>query len=283
MSASEKLAMVEASMAQNNTSKEDNNMSVEQNVAEATQETAPQTEGAKAKKGSNPQAEAFKLEGKRIRDGYDAQTKAILGSKRDKVEFVAAIANPLKKQTRVEKNAPIDSFQIVGYQFRVLEDMDYSFAPLKPEHNGLLDVEKPITKVAKAGEIISLNIAETALFLAKPELDGKTTGGQKPVVIILKFSKFQSGSDSGRPLPALKLDQQQGSVKEVLVDVADKITDANGKVIGKVKPEFEPNFGNLYSVKKRGKIGGGKTSAPKVTNEGNIAAAFKAYLQKNLQ
>lgn len=219
--------------------------------------------------GKTSATNAFKAKGASIRAQMSEDQKAVEGSKSDKVAFVCALGDPNRKQARVEGKDTIDSYVVVGYKFRVLEDMDVPFAPLKKGMKSILDVEPAATKHASAGSEVSLNIVETAMFISQIEYAGRFTGEGTEVYLSAKSSK-----DRPEPLPILNK-QGQGSIKENLELIADMVGAGEGhKGTPKIKPEYAESFGELYAKKPLTKNG----AAVKKAGEGqkDIAAAFRS-------
>lgn len=245
------------------------------NAQAETQETATATTAtAEVKKGKkDSKAEAFKADGAKIRDAESDDVKAAEGTKSDKVAFVCALGDPNKKQPRVANKKDVDSYVVVGYKFKALEDMTVPVAPLKANFKNLIDVEAPTERQVKAGEFISLNLVETGLFISKNEFGGIFTGEGESVFITAKFSD-ERGDE---PLPVLRK-MNPGSIKENMDLVADMVGQTGeSKGTPKVKPEYADIFGVLYQPRtaKRG------TGTPKEKVQGEsykaMAAAFRQF------
>ena len=237
-----------------------------------TQETAPQA--AKPKNATKSSSDAFKQTGAAQRAQMTEDQKAMEGSKSDKVAFVCALGDPNKKQARVEGGNSLPSYVVVGYKFKVLEDMMVPLAPIKADWKSPLDVENISERPVKAGEIVSLNIVETAAFISKLEFAGKFTGEGTGVTLSAKVS-----SERPEPLPILNK-IGTGSVKENMELIADMVgATADSKGTPKIKDEYADIFGVLYSKRSLGKK---STGAGKKAGEGqaDIAAAFRALYAK---
>lgn len=239
--------------------------------------TAPAAPAATAQKADND-SNVFRQMGSAARAQMSEDQKAIEGTKKDKVAFVCALGDPGRKQTRVEANVNIPSNVVVGYKFRLLEDMTVPHAPIRADWKTPLDVE-PATEVAhRAGDVVALNIVETAMFITRIEFAGQFTGGETGVEISAKRSKERPD-----PLPVLNK-IGKGSVKENMELIgtmvgADSIKDG-GTV--QLKDEYKDSFGVLYRKRSLGSKG---AAAPKAAGEtqADLAAAFRALYAKKAQ
>ena len=220
-------------------------------------------------------SEAFKNEGSRIRETMTEDQKAVEGSKSDKVVFLCALGDPNRKQNRVQGKQMHDSYTVVGYKFRVLEDCMVPKAPLKPDWKTYVDVENITEEPVKAGTEIALNIVETGAFISKIEYAGKFTGEGVEVGLTVKHSK-----DRPEPLPVLKKLSETGSIKENMELIADMVgADGNNKGTPKIKDEYAEKFAVLYRKKKAGGKGVGAGKKASESNQ-DIAAAFRAFYAK---
>lgn len=227
---------------------------------------------AKAGKGSSG-LQAFKADGAAVRAQLSEDEKSIECSKSDKVEFVAAIGDPSKDTSRVEKGQSIASHPVVGFQFKLLEDAEVPFSPIKVNGKGILDVEPVQMRQHKAGEIISLNLSETARFMSQLQYGGRFTGGANPVILTATVTQDRANE----PLPVLKYASGTGSIKEGMVLVADMVgADPSKKYKGEpqLKDEFKESFAGLYSRKRLTRT---KTEKKAGEDCKNIAAAFRKY------
>lgn len=221
--------------------------------------------------GGNSKSDAFKANGASIRAQMSEDQKATEGSKRDKVAFVAALGDPNKKQSRVEGKEAKPSYMVVGYQFKVLEDMTVPKAPIKADFKTPLDVEAITEEPVKAGTVVSLNLVETGAFISRPEFAGQFTGEGQEVSIIAKISK-----DREEPKPALRMSSGTGSIKSNMVLIADMVPGEDGKNKPQIKPEFEEKFGVLYKKRRATKKQAGSGASAAGESAANIAAAFNA-------
>ena len=214
---------------------------------------------------------AMKAQGASIRAQMSEDQKAVEGSKSDKVSYVCALGNPNVKTSRKQGNQNLPSYTVVGYKFKVLEDMTVPFAPLRENMTTLLDVEPATERAVKAGEIVALNTVEAAMFISRIEFAGSFTGEGTNVTMSARTSK-----DRPDPLPILTT--KTGSVKENMELIADMvgITEANPKGTPQIKPEYEASWGALFRKKNAGpKSTGGRSN--KNDDSQNLAAAFRAY------
>lgn len=241
-------------------------------TVKAPQATAPQV-GATAT-GKSSSHEAFRSKGASIRQAKSAEDKALEGSKSEKVVFLGCLGDPNKPQPRRDGKEDVPSIVVVGYKFKALEDMMIPNAPLKANFKTLMDVEDMTEVPVKANEEFILNVFETGALISRPEYAGRFTGEGTSVSITIKFSKSRT-----EPMPVLKKDTK-GSIKEVMIEVADMIPDPSnpdGKGTPKVKAEYAEKFGVLYTKRKAGKTG---TSSKAQSGEvqADLAAAFNAYI-----
>lgn len=234
----------------------------------------PPAQGNPAKTSNNSaKTDAFKEKGAAIRQQMSEDERSAEGTKSDKVAFVCSLGDPNRKQSRVDKHTNVPSHVVVGYKFKVLEDMLVPKAPWKPGFTNSLDYENPVTMVeAKAGDIVQCTIPEMAMFISRPEFAGKFTGEGKGV-----FLSAAASQNNPVPMPTLKL-IGSGSVKESMELVADMVGGVDGKKgTPKIKPEYEEKFGVLYAKTKisRGGKAGGKDNGSEAS--ANLAAAFRAH------
>lgn len=233
---------------------------------EATPAVTPTADGKASK------AEAFRQEGAAIRAQMTEDQKAAEGSKSDKVAFVCSLGNPAKRQNRVEKSQNIASHEVVGYKFKVLEDTVVPVAPYVSSN--ILDVAPATEKTVKAGEVVALNLVETAMFMSRIEYAGKFTGEGTGVNLTVRSAK-----DRTDPLPVLQL-AGEGSIKstmELVGDIVGAGADGKGGTVT-VKPEYQETFGKLFEKRRLGRQAAGKIK--KAGNaQANIAAAFRSYYQ----
>jgi hypothetical protein len=233
---------------------------------------APTQEETKVVKGTSA-SDQFRAEGAKARETMSADEKAVEGSKSDMVAFVAALGNPARKQDRVEGNKSIPCYEVVGYEFKALEDMVVPFIPLKSADS--FNVGEESERQVKAGETFHLTIYETAMLISRIEYAGKFSGEGDAVVLSAKSSKNRT-----TPLPILKKAASQGSIKSNIKLVADMIGDANGgKGTPKVKEEYAEKFTVLFQKKVVDRNCVGKVAK---TGEAaaDLAAAFRKALKK---
>lgn len=235
----------------------------------ASAPAAPAASASKAKD-SDSKVEAFRQHGAAIRAQMTDDQKAMEGSKSDKVAFVCALGDPNHRQDRVSNQQTVRSYYVVGYTFKALEDMTIPFAPYKQGMKSFMDVEAPTEKQVKAGEEFSLNLAETGMLISRVEYAGRFTGEGTGVYLTAK-----GAADRPTPNPILNK-TGTGSIKENMVFVADMVGAGDGKKgTPKIKPEYEANFGGLYT---RRSIGGKSTAAKKEgANQADLAAAFRSF------
>lgn len=222
-------------------------------------------------KTANTKTAAFKQDGAAARAQMSEDQKAVEGSKSDKVAFVCALGDPNRKQPRKENNQSLPSYVVVGYKFKVLEDMTVPFAPIAANWKTPLDVEPSQQRPVKAGEIVALNIVETAMFISRIEFAGKFTGEGTAVTLSAKSSQ-----DRQDPLPILNK-VGAGSVKEGMELIADMVgATADTKGTPVIKEEYKPSFGALYNKQSLTRK---SATAKKNAGEGyaDIAAAFRQF------
>lgn len=253
-------------------------MSLSDKIAEAgvKKGAAPATPAAGIKKSSEAsnKGEAFRARGAQVRSNMSEDQKALEGSKSDKVAFVATLGNPAKGQARKKSGGYIPSNKVCGYQIKVLEDTTVPVAPLKEECKDELDVQLPATERAvKAGEVVTLNVIETALMISRTEYAGTFSGEGTHVYISATISKSKKD-----PSPCLRAGE--GSIKENMIMVADMVGQKDGKGgRAEVKEEFK-EFAPLFRPRsaKRGGTGNGRKSGQAIKD---TAAAFRALYGQN--
>ena len=218
--------------------------------------------------------EAFKATGANLRQSLTDDQKAVEGSKAGELVFVAALGNPMRKQSRVQNGADIESFEVVGYKFKSTSDITVDVADFKSDWKELTDVDFVGQRQIKAGEEFNLNLVETGLLLSNIVYGGRASGNpDKKVILSATISK-----DRKEPRPVLKIDTAaglKGSVKENMILIAE-----NQNGTGVVKPGYE-KFAPLFNKVSLKKV----TGATKDTGEGtaNIAAAFRALYNNKLK
>lgn len=233
------------------------------------------TDDAKKNSESQKKGNEFKESGLAARNAMSDDEKALEGSKRDKVAFVCALGNPMKKQVRVQDGQGKPSYEVVGYKFKLAESMSVPNAPIKKDFKSLVDVEGITEVQAPAGEIV-LNLVETGAFISKLEFAGQFTGGEKPVSITAKMSRNRT-----EPLPTLRLTDPKGSIKVGMDEIATVVgADAEGKGgTPQIKPEYAEKFSVLYEKRSAGRKKGGSAKSKGETSA-NIAAAFRQLYAK---
>lgn len=246
-------------------------MALKDKIANAQGEQTKATPAPASATKTVTKTDAFKQQGASLRAQMSEDEKALEGSKSDKVAFVCALGDPNRKQARVENKATIPSFVVVGYKFKVLEDMTVPFAPIRQDMKTVLDVEPATERQVKAGEVVALNIVETAMFISRMEFAGKFTGEGTSVFLSAKTSQ-----DRPEPLPILNK-TGNGSIKDNMELIADMIgADATNKGTPQIKEEFKESFGAIYVKKNLTKKSAG--SAKKAgEGQADIAAAFRNY------
>ena len=227
--------------------------------------TAAQT-AAKAKN------QEFAASGKSERAMMSDDQKQAEGSKSDKIAFVCPLGNPAVKQARTEKNQGIPSYQIVGYKFKALEDVQVPVAPYKENYTSLTDVDAVSYKKVNAGETFDLNIVETGILISEIPYAGQFTGEGTDVYITVKHSL-----DRPDPLPVL-CKRGGGSIKANIELIADMIEDGSKNGHPQVKPEYAEKFAVLFK-KREARKKAAKEGKAAVTGESaaNIAAAFRKF------
>lgn len=240
-------------------------------AAPAAAPTAPKptVAGGANKTQSSAKTENFKAHGASLRSQMSEDEKKMEGSKSDKVEFICALGDPKRSQKRRAGNQDLDSHVVVGYAFKVLEDMKVPYAPLKVGFQSLIDCEPYKWVDAKAGETVYLNNYETGIFMTQIQFAGNFTGGGNAVSLSIKFS-----ADREDPLPVLNKDGK-GSIKEGMMLIAD-VTEVDGQQQVKLKEGMD-KFQALY-VKRRTAGKGGTTGAKKNETQKNLAASFRDFL-----
>lgn len=214
----------------------------------------------------------FEADGAAHRELMTDADKAIEGSKRDAVTFVACLGNPARSRSRKTKNGQVPCVVIVGYKFRANENMKVPFCPLKPNYAHEVDVIDEVKFVdVKKGQEFDLNMFETGMLISDTVYAGKFTGDGNEVNLSFKFSQ-----DRPAPLPILRK-AGEGSIKEVLDEVAVK--DENGA--WKVKDLYAEKFGMLFVHRSATRTGGARAPRQSDATQRNLAAAYQAFLKKN--
>lgn len=235
-------------------------------------QAAPQPTAKVGGSAKEAKTEAFRAEGKAVRASMTEDQKAIEGSKKDTVEFLCTLGDPSVSQKIMQKGTYIPGYRVVGYKVRVSEDTEIPYAPLNENPKSELDVAPATTRQVKAGEVVDLNIIETAMMISKLEYAGQFTGGGKGVYI------YPVASDNSSVIrPALRK-MGDGSIKDNMELIAD-MQGGDGKTVAGgarpvLKPEYEATFKNLYSRKAASK-GAGTSATGTVDKQADYAAAFR--------
>lgn len=255
-----------------------NNPALRENAAPApATQTAPQTAGTAAPKAkattggkAGGKSEAFRNTGREILANMSEDEKAAMGSKSNAIAFVTALGDPRQKQDRVQGNATVPSWLVVGFRFKAVEPVTIIRKPFNNPPKDILDVDHSsmVTETIPAGQTFDLNLTETARLLAQHVYGGAATGGEKGV--FLTYKESQTRKD---PLPVLAC-IGKGSVKEGMILIADKV----GENEYKVKPEFQA-FAPLYTKKNAVKKGS-SAAKEQTTARHEVSAAFLAFLMK---
>lgn len=226
----------------------------------------------KQSKTSTSAGTEFKNRGAAYRTQMSDEEKSTECSKSDTVEFLRCLANPAKKQSRQDSHMHVDipCYEVVGYEFKLLEDARVPRADLKPGAKTFLDVELPIVwEDRKAGETIALNIYETGRFVSQTCYGGQISGGGQVVNLIVKTSQKRA-----EPRPALRREGGRGSIKTVMEFVADMVTPTDGRrPYPVVKSEYAEKFGNLFTQANVTKANGSKNAEKHAHKE--VAAALR--------
>lgn len=220
---------------------------------------------------------------------------SVLGSARAKLAFVRPLGDPSNSDTTKVKlkdgteDTKVTS-TIVGYKFKVLEDM---MVPDCGTNEGFKKDPMNYANVdgwrqAKAGEEIALTPFETALLLSQPQFNGGCDGGEKPVSCIyqIKQPKAKDGSaitaSAATQIPRVSLRAAVGSIKDF--DIEDVLTferiENNGRTLKKrtIKPGFE-KWAPLAAEAVRKSAGAReKVSADPTKIANKNAAAFLAFV-----
>ncbi len=184
----------------------------------------------------------------------------------DKLEFVCCLMDPAKKLVRTEGGKAMPTCAIVGYKFKLLQDMQIPFEPYKKNAKYFYDTMPVIWKDYKAGDIVQVTVMGMGRLLSQPEFDGEVSGGD----IKYYLSSYRS---KNQPMarPTLKKVDKTGSIKNSAEFVASALTQSASRSRYVVKPEFEEQFGGLYRpLKKDSELDGAKHSS-------QTALAFAAY------
>lgn len=235
-------------------------------VAPKAQPTADATK----KTAGSAKADAFKNQGALARQSMTPEQREMEGSKSGEVAFVACLGNPARSQSRKVGGHYDPSYQVVGYKFKALADVDVPVAPFKEGCKDILEVNRTDeTRHISAGEEFDLNVMETAYLICRPEYAGTFNGEGRGVFISPTISATRQD-----PAPCMKA--TEGSIKENMILVAEMVDQSpdgkGGRAV--VKPEYQA-FAELF--KARSTRRGGTSAASKAKGESvkNTAAAFR--------
>lgn len=214
--------------------------------------------------GGTSTVEAFKAEGAKLRETNAELYADGEGSMQDKVAFVATLVDPSKSQPRTSNGASVPGFKVIGYRFKLLDNMEIPKADLKEGCKTLVDTEPIQMEQKAAGEEVDLNLVETAYLISQPQFAGKFTGEGVEVCLTAKKAKSRD-----ELLPVLR--KANGVIKDNYIEVASVVKDENGKKDVTLLPEFE-KFKPIVIRTRGGKKAG--TSKKKAESAANLAAAF---------
>ena len=216
---------------------------------------------------------AFRDDGKNERALMSETDKQLEGTKSASSEFLNCLGDPTHP-TKLPNGDK--SYKVCGYELKVLEDTNVPVAPFVEQVKGnYLNVADEIsTRPVKAGEVIHLNIVETAALISQIEYAGRFSGGSKTVILGATSSK-----DREEPLPILRLaDPQAGSIKEGMQLVGTtKTADAPAKVADK----YADTFANLFNRARRS-TGDGSPKAVKQPERDYAAGFRKMFASKRI-
>lgn len=211
----------------------------------------------------------------------------------DKIAFVAALGDPSRDDVTPKivdgKSVNVTTQTIVGYAFKVLEDMEVPDCgtPSDLKANPMDYVDPHGTRLAKAGETVYLTRFETGALLSPPRFNAKATGGEMHVVATYVYDKKMaadgSTSKATKTFPRVALKALGGgSIKDVkMIDVlsftVEKQT-AGGTIKNKtINPGFE-KFISLTKRAQRAGTGRAPAGAPAVMRSKG-AEAFMQILE----
>lgn len=159
----------------------------------------------------------------------------ILGTARAKLAFVCPLGDPSNPDTTkitLPDGSPSKKVTstIVGYKFRVLEEM---MVPDCGTNDGFKKDAMNYDNIdgwkkAAAGEVIKLTPFETALLLSQPQFNGGCEGGEKPVSCVYQKNapKTKDGKvatvSAASGTPRVSLRANVGSIKDF--DIEDVLT-----------------------------------------------------------
>lgn len=253
------------------------------------------TEGAAPVAAATPSAEAPKAKAAAAAvASVEKIDEDIIGSKSHTIAFVAALGDPSRDDITPKENKDGTTTKsvdpvIVGYRFKVLEDMEVPDCGAGPDmkDNVMTYVDSNGKKAVKAGTLVDLTKFETAMLLSPPEFNGKATGGEKAVTCAYQTNarRLPDGTvskvSSAVAVPSVSLRAVGGSIKDfemIPVLTFDREQSANGvkKVNKKIIPGFE-KWESLCRVATRRSSTGSAAGAKKVErNKG--AEAFLAIV-----
>ncbi len=225
----------------------------------------------KSNSADKSRVDAFKAEGASIRAGLTEEQKALEGSMSEQVAFVACLGNPDKPGKRKEGALDVPTYEVVGYKFKLLADMDIPRSALKGNDPCSCDTIEWVP--AHAGDVVNLTIMEAAALATKVEFSGKFTGEGQEIVFAVKIS----ASNNGQPRPYFKR-KEKPSIKVDMDLIADVTTNEAGKNTSVIKEEYAEKFSSLFQKRTSTRAGQSK----KKVDDGckNLSAAFRQYLSQ---
>ena len=222
--------------------------------------------------GGNKPFENFKKTGTAIREQMSEEEKQMEGCKSHLVKFEIALGNPQKPMKRVQNQQKLNSYEVVGYRFKALGDVEVPTC--KPTANTIknpMDCEAPTWRTVHAGETFDLTSCELGHMISRIEFSGIFNGEGDEVILHVTTTKSRAGA----PLSVLK--RRGAPLKDNMLLIADK-EEIDGKKKFTVKDEFADKFGYLF-VRRTSNNGHGSTSrvgeSPK-----DLSAALRLYFDK---
>ncbi len=150
--------------------------------------------------------------------------EAVLGSKSDKIAFVAPLGDPSRDDVAYDANKERDVKPVtVGYAFKALEDMTIPDCGTEDDFkkNPMSYANPDGKKQVKAGEIFYLTRFETGMLLSAPEYNARATGGDMKVVVAYQRAGTKSSDGAvakvseTTAIPNVSLRAMNGSIRDV--------------------------------------------------------------------
>ena len=147
--------------------------------------------------------------------------ESLFGRDSDKIAFVAAIGDPSRPDvtpitTKDGKQDKRTDPTIVGYAFKLLEDMDVPDCGIPDDLiKNPMDGKELTYKQGKKGDVVYLTRLETGALLSQTRFAGKATGGAMHVTCSYAAPKGARKAGDGSVAAATKSDLPSVSLKSI--------------------------------------------------------------------